>query len=253
MLRAHDVAGVRQRKHDHHLKGLLYCGECGRRLSLTLAKGRYLYFYCLGQRSAARTGCRQPYILAGDAEALVEDLYRRIQLPPSWVQRLIEELEAEIVDRQAEAADRRVVLTKKLAKLADERSKLLQAFYANAIPLDLLKAEQDRISAVEQMAKSELEVTEDDLEGWQKVLRTAIQLAGNCLAAYLKARPSVRRRFNEAVLEAVYVKDRRLARVEFSEVFEPLFSRPSSNKPLKVDPRGFEPLTSWLPAMCSTS
>jgi DNA invertase Pin-like site-specific DNA recombinase len=49
-LRARDVAGTRQRRHEHYLKGLLHCGECGRRLSLTLAKGRYLYFYCLGQR-----------------------------------------------------------------------------------------------------------------------------------------------------------------------------------------------------------
>ena len=252
-LRARDVAGVRQRRHEHYLKGLLHCGECGRRLSLTLAKGRYLYFYCLGQRGSARTGCQQPYILAGDAEALVEDLYRRIELPSSWVSRLTEELEAEIVERQAEASDRRVVLTKTLAKLADERSKLLQAFYANAIPLELLKAEQDRLSVAEQAARSELEATEGDLEGWQEVLRTAIQLAGNCHAAYLKARPSVRRRFNDAVLEAVYMKDRRIGRAEISDVFAPLFSRPSSNKGLKVDPRGFEPLTSWLPAMRSTS
>jgi site-specific DNA recombinase len=240
-LRARDVAGVRQRRHEHYLKGLLHCGECARRLSLTLAKGKYLYFYCLGQRGAARTGCRQPYILAGDAEALVEGLYRKIQLPPSWVLRLTEELEAEIVERQAEASERRVLLTKKLATLADERNKLLHAFYANAIPLDLLKTEQDRITAVEQMAKSELEVTEDDLGGWQDVLRTAIQLAGNCNAAYLKARPSVRRRFNDAALEAVYVKDRQIARAEFSEVFKPLFSRPSSNKPLKVEVAGIEP------------
>ena len=62
-------------------------------MSLTLAKGRYLYFYCLGQRGTARTGCRQPYVLAGDAEALVEDLYRQIQLPRAWVRRLTEELE----------------------------------------------------------------------------------------------------------------------------------------------------------------
>jgi hypothetical protein len=32
-----------------------------------------------------------------------------------------------------------------------------------------------------------------------------------------------------------------------------VFSRPSSNKALKVDPRGFEPLTFWLPARRSTS
>jgi site-specific DNA recombinase len=164
----------------------------------------------------------------------VEDLYQRIQLPESWVDRLIEELEAEIVERQAEASERRVVLTKTLARLAEERGKLLQAFYANAIPLELLKAEQDRIGIAEQAAKAELEAAEGDLEGWQDVLRTAIRLAGNCHAAYTKARPSVRRRFNAAVLEAVYIKDRRIGRAEFSEVFEPLFSRPSSNKALKV-------------------
>ena len=166
VLRAHHTAGVRQR-YDHYQKGLLYCGECGRRLSLTLAKSKYLYFYRLGQRGPARTGCREPYVLAGDAEAAVEDLYRRVQLPESWVKRLTEELEAEIVDRQAEASEGRVVLTKKLARLADERRKLLHAFYANAIPLELLKSEQDRISREEQAARSELDVTEQDLEGWQ--------------------------------------------------------------------------------------
>ena len=228
---------------------MLHCGECGRRLSLTLAKGKYLYFYCLGQRGPARTGCRQPYIQAGDAEGLVEDLNRRIELPPSWVRRLTEELEAEFVERQAEASERRVLLTKTLAKLAEERGKLLQAFYANAVPLDLLKTEQDRIGSAEQAGKVELETTEGDLDGWQEVLQTAIRLAGNCHAAYLKARPPVRRRFNDAVLEAVYIKDRKIDRANFSEVFAPLFSRPSSNKTLKVDPWGFEPLTFLLPAM----
>lgn len=111
-------------------------------------------------------------------------------------------------------------------------------FYANAIPLDLLKTEQDRIGIAEHAAKEALQATEGDLEGWQDVLRAAIRLAGNCHAAYLKARPSVRRRFNDAVLEAVYIKDRKIGRAEFSEVFAPLFSRPSSNKTLKVDLAG---------------
>lgn len=51
VLRERNVAGTRERVHDHYLKGLLYCGECGRRLSLTFAKGKYLYFYCLGRRT----------------------------------------------------------------------------------------------------------------------------------------------------------------------------------------------------------
>jgi hypothetical protein len=98
--------------------------------------------------------------------------------------------------------------------------------------------EQDRIGGAERAARGELETTEGDLDGWQGVLRTAIRLAGNCHPAYMKARPSVRRRFNDAVLEAVFMKERRIGRAEFSEVFAPLFSRPSSNKAMKVDLAG---------------
>jgi site-specific DNA recombinase len=243
VLRAHDRVGVRNRRHDHYLKGLLFCGECGRRLSLTLAKGRYLYFYCLGQRGQDRTGCRQPYLLAGDAEAFVEDVYRRVQLPSSWVEQLTGEMEAEIAERRAESMERRTALTKRLAKITDERQKLIRAFYGNAIPIELLKSEQDRLTVEERAAKRELDVAEADLGGWEDILRTAIELAGNCHAAYLKSRPSVRRRFNQAVLEAVYVNDRQIARAEFSEVFAPLFSRPGSNKALEVVPTGFEPVS----------
>ena len=50
------------------------------------------------------------------------------------------------IDTKSRRAPRKLA---KLAKLADERGKLLQAFYANAIPLDLLKAEQDRIGVAE--------------------------------------------------------------------------------------------------------
>ena len=90
------------------------------------------------------------------------------------------------------------------AKIADERQKLLRAFYGNAIPIELLKSEQDRLTREERAAKQELNVAEADPDAWEEVLRTAIKLAGNCHAAYLKARPSIRRRFNQAGLEAVY-------------------------------------------------
>jgi hypothetical protein len=66
------------------------------------------------------------------------------------------------------------------------------------------------------------------------VLTVAIRLAGSCHAAYLKAKPKVRRRFNDAVLKAVYVENGKLTRAEFTDVFAALFSRPSSNRWVKV-------------------
>jgi hypothetical protein len=120
-------------------------------------------------------------------------------------------MQQEVVERQSEAAQLRVEQTKRLATLADERQKLLRAYYANAIPLELLKADQDRITAQESAAKAELARTEQDLNEWQEVIGLAINLAGSCHQAYLKANPKVRRRFNEAVLRSVYVNDGKVA------------------------------------------
>jgi site-specific DNA recombinase len=85
-------------------------------------------------------------VISCDAEKGVEELYRRIQLPPLWVDKLRHEMRQEVAERQSEAVELRVVLTKRLTTLADERQKLLRAYYANAIPLELLKADQDRIT-----------------------------------------------------------------------------------------------------------
>jgi site-specific DNA recombinase len=131
------------------------------------------------------------------------------------------------VERQATAGELRVTLTKRLAALAEERQKLLRAYYANAILLDLLKRDQDRITEAEEKTKAELTATEADLDKWQEVLTIAIRLAGKtCHAAYLKANPKVRRRFNQAVLKAVYVEDGTVKRAEFTDVFAALFFTP---------------------------
>jgi hypothetical protein len=87
-----------------------------------VGQGQDLYFFFLGQRGTLRmkTGCRQPFVLAADCEHMIEELYRRVQLPEEWVTRLPQELEDEI-ERQATAADMRVALTRRIAELADER------------------------------------------------------------------------------------------------------------------------------------
>lgn len=249
VLRLHNKAGVRERTHDHYLKGLLYCGECGSRLSLTLAKGKYSYFYCLGQKNARRhqTGCTQKYVMADEAEKMVEQLYKRVQLPEEWTLRLNTELEEEIVERQAIASELRVHLTRRLSELAEERQKLLKAYYLNAIPVELLKTEQDRITKSEESAKAELQSTEADLAGWEEVLKLAIRLAGSCYDAYMKAHPKVRRRFNEAVLKAVNIADGK-TKPQFTELFDRLFSGNGSNKGLLVELRRFELLTSTMPS-----
>ena len=53
-------------------------------------------------------------------------------------------------------------------------------------------------------------------------------------------------------MEAIHMNDRKIARAELSEVFEPLFARAESNEALNVEVRGFEPLTPAVRRQCST-
>jgi hypothetical protein len=50
--------------------------------------------------------------------------------------------------------------------------------------------------------------------------------------AYRVATPPVRRRYNQAFLKAVYVKDRQIAGVEIKEPFDTLLSSKGSNSEL---------------------
>ena len=103
---------------------------------------------------------------------------------------MTKELEGEIVERQASAGELGVSLTKRLASLAEERQKLLSAYYADAIPLELLKRDQDRITEQEDKAKTELVATEADLDKWQEVLDIAIASRG--VATPLTSKPTRR-------------------------------------------------------------
>lgn len=109
------------------------------------SKGRYLYFFCLGQKNGGVSVCREPYVPADRLEDAVAKLYQRLQLPDSVGERLIADMQAEVVARQHRNASEREFQTRKLAKLDGERRKLLDAYYANAIDVTMLKAEQDRI------------------------------------------------------------------------------------------------------------
>jgi hypothetical protein len=94
MVAAINRAGTRERKHLHHLKGILYC-VCGKRLSTTTAKG-HTYFFCLG-----RDKCSEPTVRVERVEEQVESLYEGIRLPEVALEALESELEGD-AKRRAE-------------------------------------------------------------------------------------------------------------------------------------------------------
>ena len=96
---------------------------------------------------------------------------------------------------------------RRLAKLRDERKKLLEAHYADAIPLELLKTQQTRIARDITNAESRLAHLEGDFTSAKTNLTKALALVQDCHAAYLSAPDKLRRQFNQAFFERLLIDD----------------------------------------------
>jgi site-specific DNA recombinase len=250
VLDAHSSGGERSWKHDHYLKGTMVCAECGSRLYYVVAKGRFGYFRCVG-RNTGRTRCPQGrYLPAAELEREVETLYEDVRVPPALRRRLERVLRVEVAERERHRAEATEFLGRRLRQLANEREKLLRAYYAEAIDVATLKREQARINAEVTEAESQLANDGETLAQAKQIIDLALELAKDCAASYRKARPEVRKMWNRALFRAIRVRDGTIAGFTYEEPFASLLG---SHKGSMVDPRGFEPLTSWLPAMCSTS
>ncbi len=223
VLASHAV-GEKQREHPHYLKSTVFCGGCGFRQIVTHAKNRYgqvyPYFVCLG-RHQKHTDCQRQAVLISRVEDLIEDEYRALQLSPELRERVEASLRDDLAENRAAAERATRELTTRQKRLLDERAKLLQAHYAGAVPLDLMKAEQDRIAAQLAEIDSRLEASRADLEVVEKNLRTALSYASNCYAAYLAANPQTRRLFNQAFFEKVYI-EQDYVRADLAEPFKTL-------------------------------
>jgi site-specific DNA recombinase len=218
--------GEKQREHPHYLKSSVFCGACGNRLIVHNAKNRYgvnyPYFICLG-RHQKLNDCTRKAILIETVEGLIEDRYLTVQLAPDLRERLERLLSDELGLNRAAAEVEELALTKQRARLLNERAKLLQAHYARAVPVDLLKAEQDRIGQALDGIESRLSALQTKFDLIEANLKVALNFASDCHRAYVQASDHVRRRFNQAFFTHIYV-DEDTVRTELAEPFRMLLS-----------------------------
>jgi site-specific DNA recombinase len=222
ILSAKHLAGEKDREHPHYLKGSIYCGQCGARLIVNYAKGNggsYPYFVC-GGRQRDPASCKFRAMRIEQVEAAVAAYYATVQLPEDEVARLRAFLDQELAKLRSDAEREQGVQERRLRKLQGEREKLLQAHYADAIPLDLLKSEQDRLATAIASAEGRLTAIAADYKTAETNLHKALTRAGDCQAAYDEATGRMRRQFNLTFFKRLVIYDEATVSGELAEPWD---------------------------------
>lgn len=113
-------------------------------------------------------------------------------------------------------------LAKERARLEDEQGKLLQAHYAGAIPLDLLKKEQDRITAGLETIKNRIDAHHDEYATARNNLDDSLNLLEHAADIYARCDDANRRLCNQAFFTRIYIEDDGDVRVGYARPFDAL-------------------------------
>nr|WP_325239671.1 recombinase family protein [uncultured Oscillibacter sp.] len=222
---ASHVNGERTREHPHILKGSLYCHSCGSRMIINYTKSRsgvrYPYFVCAGRHNKVKN-CKLKAVLIGEVERQVEQIYDRYSFPPAvrkYLENFLQEgIKAERQKYEAELDG----LRRERDKLERQRKKLLEAHYNDAIPLDFLKEEQQKIAKQLAAIENEVKARECAFESISERLSEALELMEDCGKTYRQVSDHVKKLLNQAIFSKLWVETDGRITAEFTKPFDTL-------------------------------
>jgi len=229
VLKAHNFAGEKDRKHPHYLKGSIWCGHCGSRMVYSRNTGRhgdtYEYFFCMGKKNKTHR-CPRPYVKLPAIEQGVIDFYGSLQLTPERADQIRTVVRVELTGNRDEAVRDMAAARKRREKADHERQKLLEAHYAGAIPLDMMKSEMDRLTREVNQAETTEAAAKLSLTDLDQQLGRALDIATHCARLYEVAKAPTRRMMNQGFFRRLYVaQDGSIEDAELNEPFVQLLAR----------------------------
>jgi hypothetical protein len=169
-----------------------------------------------------RTDCRLPYLLAEKVEEKVMDFWQKQKLAPELVEGIRKSALASLAEQRKENKTILTTQKRRLQKLESQRQKLIDAYLAEAIPVADLKSRQESVGAEQRDAQHLIELASTNLDLVERRLDSALELLEHCDRLYVGATNSVRREFNQAFFEALFVGVDGVQRAEFRPPFAQL-------------------------------
>jgi site-specific DNA recombinase len=172
------------------------------------------------RRHQKRTTCMLKHRPIALIEEQIEEHYRQVQLNATGLTVTGEATLAELGSQRESLASEHDRQHERLKTLDDERLSLLRAHYAGAVPIDLLKREQSRITTDIKATEQSLLAPQIGVENIIATTENAVHAAEDCRDAYLRSGPIERCLMNQAFFEKIFVTENGISGWEYSEPFQ---------------------------------
>ena len=188
---------------SHYLKGALRCARCGSRIGYGTSKGHgggYDYFFCLG-RHTKRVICDLPYLPVGETEYAVLRRWRTVRFTDEQIAAFSERARADL-HRSAESGSRLIAdQRRRLAQLDRQKQKLIDAYMADALPVDALRERQARSATELADAKCLIQHAQTGSDEVFRRLEQVLALLTHAEQLYATCGPEARQLLNSAVFQ----------------------------------------------------
>lgn len=203
--------GERTREHPHFLKGLLYCRKCGSKMIVTYAKSKsgniYPYFICAGRHrtKSKDQNCKMRSILIDEVEYQIERIFDSYSLEPEARILLESELQGYINKEKVKFNTELDSLRREKEKIEHKQEKLLEAHFNDAIPLSLMKREQQSLSKQLAAIEHEISVRSTTFDEIIDNLSLAFELIENYGNTYRQANDNIKRLMIQSLFEKIWI------------------------------------------------
>lgn len=199
--------GERSRIHTHYLKSTTYCFNCHRRLLVHKARSKsgriYNYFVCSGKQKTPK--CTQQALPIGDAERRIEEAYSSVEISSAQRRQLEQShrkrLNADTLDRDQRLAE----LDDQADVIASRQTKLLELYYSDGIPREMLTKEQKKLSRELARITEERERFSEDVVSIVQCTTDVLDLLEGAQARYLAATSDARKQMNNALFNRILI------------------------------------------------
>ena len=183
---------------------------------------RYPYFICAGRHSKREKDCKQKAVLIDEVERQVEQIYDRYSLSPELRKYLEKYLQTNIKAEQEKYEAELGGLRREKDKLERKRKKLLEAHYNDAIPLDLMKSEQQKIAKQLLAIEHQMKIYGQIFAGVSESISKALELIEDCGLTYRLVDDRYKKMLNQAIFSKLWVGEDGNVTAEFREPFNML-------------------------------